>query len=259
MYTPRILCVIFLMLVTPKLISTAVNPDVFYDEYIRSLIDLEMEFQVAKSIKEEKDKFLCISLGFNCVTALKLETYGLRTRSFPFDWNITPLFALCDLIDNHFEDFLNPQCLVRRYDIPLLSNFILNQKYNLALAHDFPLLEGNITVHNYIDFLEDVDKKYQRRIKRFYNVCNMAEKVYFFRLRFEYWPLDNEPQDRVNVMRLRDVLLRQFPDENWTLVVIGTSDDYKNDWNMFRVVNCYITDGNDAEWGEIFKRLGLIV
>ena len=147
-----------------------------------------------------------MSLWFNCTSARNLEQNGLRKWAFPFDWNVTSFEGLCDVINNDFVDFLNPQYLDRRF-------CIYNTKYNLAFAHDFPVIQqsnGTYTeVSNYLDFLDEVVEKYQRRIERFYRVCELADTVYFFRLK-SLWERDNFPQNKSTITQLRDVLIKNF-------------------------------------------------
>lgn len=230
-------------------------PDIEFKDYIRSLI-----------LKDEEDikgsdfvccEQLCISLGFNCTMALQLNNNQLRKRAFPFDWNITSLQGLCAAIDNHFADFLNPQYLTARTG-PAYVPGITNLKYNIAFAHDFPDVEG-IAPSNYLDYLPDIQEKYYRRIQRFYNACNMAKKVYFFRTEFWWWPLHSDVQNKENVKKLRDILAKNFPSDNWVLVVISNDAQYKKDWKMPQVKNFYMSkEGTDNEWKSIFRKLSLI-
>lgn len=215
--------------------------------------------------RSPKLDFLCVSLGHSCQPAVHLDRCKLRAKSFPFDWNITPLDAVCEMIENHFLDFLNPQFLERDYTTPLINTFIINRRYKTALAHDWPIAheaDGSYApVSNYLDFLEEVATKYQRRIERFYNVCDMAKTVYFFRLRFATWlPLDTTPQTRAHIKKLRDILVKTFPSRNWVLVAIGSTAEYKQDWGMPNVRNFYIPNESEyypETWDRIFRALNL--
>ena len=226
------------------------------DEEIRSLIAAdELQEKTYRNTPLDKKKFICVSLGFNCIPALNLNKNDLRQEAFPFDWNLTSLSGLSAIIENNFVDFLNPNYFDRRAGI-------YNKKYNFSFAHDFPVVrqaDGTDTeVTNYLDYLEDITEKYERRIKRFYNVCSMADTVYFFRLR-STWRLDRTAQPRERVIQLKDLLLKTFPSKNWVLVVIDTIPDYRGDWNIPMVKNFYISDhGHLGEWTTIFKKLGLL-
>ena len=50
-----------------------------------------------------------VSLGFFCSPAIELNNLNLRKSSQPFDWLISSKFnQVLELINNGFEDFLNP-------------------------------------------------------------------------------------------------------------------------------------------------------
>ena len=109
-----------------------------------------------------------------------LRSNNIRCTAFPFDWIRSSFNGLCNLLKNDFSDFLNPQYLTFE------TNFLLNKKYTIAFHHDFPAerTEGRVEYikEKYLDFLEDVSKKYQRRIDRLYNVLNSEKRVYFFKM-----------------------------------------------------------------------------
>lgn len=232
--------------------SAACNPE-DTERILQLMREDETRDMFIEDTDQEKAKFVCVSLGYNCNTALHLNSHKLRTRSFPFDWNITSMSGLCQLLKNDFEDFLNLACLVREKDSQLMRDFIINTRYNLAFAHDFP---GFSSPDTYLDYLEEITAKYQRRIERFKRLSTLAETIYFFRLRFDYWPLDNQPQTQESIRRLRDVLLEKFPMGNWVLVAVGTTKEYQTPWNMDKVVNFHIhNESSTDEWATIFQSL----
>lgn len=230
--------------------------DFEFNKTIRALIAADdARAALFTRIPSPKLEYLCVSLGFNCTPALNLNQNKLRMWSFPFDWNQTSLRGLCDILDNNFIDFLNVKYLDRRAGI-------FNSKYNMAFTHDFPVVDRGDGIHvivdNYLDYLEDIQTKYARRIERFNNVCNLAETVYFFRLRSSYWQFDTSAQDKNSVIKLRDALLRKFPTQNWVLIVIGTDRSYQRNWNIPQVKNFYMSsDAAENEWSGIFNKLGL--
>ena len=112
-----------------------------------------------------------ISLGFFCSTALELERIGLRSNSSPFDWVISfDISKLIDLINNGFEDILNIKYLKQYKSNP---NFYVNIKYDIHFYHDFDKYK---TLESQ---LKDIDNKYRRRIKKFYE--DIKSKTLFVR------------------------------------------------------------------------------
>lgn len=106
-----------------------------------------------------------ISLGHFCAVASELDKLGLREASLPFDWIITPLDSLIELINNNFSDFLNPELLYRDSKLPYI---VINKKYNVAFYHDFKESKP------ISDQIEEVQRKYSRRVARFYDYIKEA-------------------------------------------------------------------------------------
>lgn len=111
-----------------------------------------------------------ISLGYFCSIAMDLEKLGLRSESSPFDWLISDFEGVIRAIENHFEDFLEPNYLVQNTHN---RAHYKNVKYDFQFFHDFtqyrPLL----------DQLPSVNDKYHRRIERFYK--SITEPTLFIR------------------------------------------------------------------------------
>lgn len=100
-----------------------------------------------------------ISLGYFCDVASDLEKLGLRSYSYPFDWNLTSLDNNIKLIENNFEDFLNIDNIKQLSGYP---NRYVDIKYNVFFYHDF------VSYKSLEEQLPSVKEKYQRRINRFY-------------------------------------------------------------------------------------------
>jgi len=204
----------------------------------------------------EHRPFMCVSLGWNCFTAQRLSESNIRFYSFPLDWNQTPIRSLHAILQKRFEDILAPQYLKIS---PRGWCGILNTRYTFSLSHDFPTGKDGEPVSNFVDFLPEISEKYQRRIERLFDVCDLADFVYFFRVGSRGWPNDIY-QSRQEVATLRDILLKLFPKKNWLLVALCNHADYANDWGMPMVKSYRFHNdaGAKKEWISVFKDLGLI-
>ena len=100
-----------------------------------------------------------ISLGFFCSVAMEMDRIHRRKASYPFDWCISSFPSVLNLIDNHFTDFLNYDQMEQNKEIP----WHYRNAYGIAFYHDFNQFEPLNKQ------LPAVIKKYDRRIKRFYN------------------------------------------------------------------------------------------
>lgn len=111
-----------------------------------------------------------ISLGYFCSVSLELERVGLRDTSSPFDWCISDLEGVKNVIENHFEGFLDYENLSQHTDN--LAHYT-NMRYHISFYHDF---------NQYTSLekqLPSVREKYNRRIDRFYQ--NIKEPTLFIR------------------------------------------------------------------------------
>ena len=126
-----------------------------------------------------------ISLGSECSAAAALKNLGLRDASYPFDW-----------LDANKGDM--SKCLIEKFDHfmrdPVLSSTRIIANYDFEFPHDFPKTdvkqgEEFLIVDNWKDYLEEVRKKYQRRINRFLAILMGNEPIIFLRR--------DSPSDRV--------------------------------------------------------------
>lgn len=111
-----------------------------------------------------------ISLGYFCSVAQELERIGLRDCSSPFDWCISDWKGVERAISTHFENFLNYENLYQDKTEPLHYK---DMEYNIAFFHDFDKYKS------LSEQLASVQKKYERRIERFYK--DIAEPTLFVR------------------------------------------------------------------------------
>ena len=77
-------------------------------------------------IKTKYEHF--ISLGYFCSVALELERYGLRDGSYPFDWCISDIKGVFELINNNFESYTDYNLLEQNSKE---HNHYRNKKYNV--------------------------------------------------------------------------------------------------------------------------------
>jgi len=147
-----------------------------------------------------------ISLGYNCAIAYQLSTIGQNKRlnAYPFDWLIIKDFkSVVLLLENNFDGFLSNlinqgSCLKfslinNDSDIPLLPGEkntssplckVYNSQYNIEFNHDFT--EELFTNRSF------VIEKYNRRIKRLYDLIKSDNDITFIRDEFTKNTITNE-------------------------------------------------------------------
>lgn len=119
-----------------------------------------------------KEKLLnIVSLGWFCGISQEMERKGLRSISLPFDWLITKDFRkILELIETDFVGFINQKSLIQEDISP---NYYYDSSTGFRFFHDFNDKEPLNVQY------DSVLIKYQRRIKRFYQI--IQEPTLFIR------------------------------------------------------------------------------
>jgi hypothetical protein len=127
-----------------------------------------------------------IPITFDCDGANTLRDKNLRDISFPFDWNIAPLYNIYKLIENDFEGFLDKNHLIysnksfsAKYDNEIEINNLIpvfDTKYGFLFVHDF-------TLNNNYDIIYE---KYKRRITRFVDIVKNKENIFIYDFNSNY-------------------------------------------------------------------------
>ena len=121
-------------------------------------------------IENDNEDVLFISLGQQCGVAYNLEKCGFKEESLPFDWIRTPSFlSIVKLIENNFENFLNPEYLEYNKNTDI-KYYFRNKLTRCEFVHECE--ETNF---------KEIEEKFQRRITRFYNKIRQNNKIIFIR------------------------------------------------------------------------------
>lgn len=144
-----------------------------------------------------------ISIGFFCGGAMELEKLGLRDKSYPFDWIISDIHSIAELLANDFQDLFDEELLFRNTEY---SHIIHHKKYRFDFYHDF---DRNLSIESQV---KSVESKYRRRIKNFY--LSIKKPTLFIR----YIQDDEGPfwTQKDNELILR---LKKFNQDNRVLLV----------------------------------------
>jgi hypothetical protein len=146
-------------------------------------------------IQECSDKkIIYISLGSDCAVAYQLDKYYLRRWSFPFDWiQINNIDDLCNILENGFSNFIdfdfieikeNPNDVYFNSKKQLSKKKLVHKLYKIIFPHEAN--EEHINV-------EEIKEKYERRIKRFIDICKDKKiKKIFVRSDKKYNKIKND-------------------------------------------------------------------
>lgn len=203
-----------------------------------------------------------VSLGANCVTAMTLRLWGLRDKSYPFDWIAKDdLFDRFSLIQNGFDNFFNFNDLT--FYVRHGKYYATNQRTKYVMPHDFGKSNEGVPEDHYLD----AKQKYQRRINRLYrNSENKKILMVYFEV------LDESLLDRIksgdlerNLIKVKNKLKASRLD---LLVFHGSEVLGENLIKKYEVrdlnVSCFMTSYNKnsyerKEFGDLYNRLGTVI
>jgi len=137
-----------------------------------------------------------ISLGGTCAIAWNLQRYGLRDKAFPFDWLRAPDFYLIvKTIKDDFDKFFSELKITSststayplstdKHDFPMDEKtspaVVVQNIHKIKFCHDFKFNNGKESTIENLN-LSDVVDKYNRRIRRFYEILQQQQTIHFIR------------------------------------------------------------------------------
>jgi len=120
-----------------------------------------------------------ISLGTNCFSAAILKIYGLRDCSYMFDWSLSSVDSILNILNNYSIDYNN--ALI---DKSTLINFVhhIDLSYRKrAIERFFSILESNVEKVFLLSTKENIDKE---KINEIVNI--LKKKTSNFKLIYIY-------------------------------------------------------------------------
>lgn len=167
-----------------------------------------------------------ISLGCDCQPAYHLALNGLREAAYPFDWTVVPFDSLYSILENDFNGFFDKAYITDKNATSGGTEYpVINAKFNTVFPHEFK---------NKKDFennFKNAEKKYCRRIQRFYETIKSGRPVFFIR---------HKLITKNQAMGLDGLIQSKFPGLKYGLFIIGMAEEIKQDWKMNNVLNYYI-------------------
>lgn len=192
---------------------------------------------------------LVLSIGEDCACTSYLRRFNLQDYSFPFDWLTKASFECrINLLVNDFENFLIKEniSLMQKPENKEVDNKHDYYKDNLLdfyFYHDF---RSNC---NFEEEFLIVKNKYQRRIKRLYEVIENSKNVLFV------WWSRNKHQDENCIINSYEKLKTKFQNKNVYLLIIESSDSFsiKNLCNNHVIIKRYdnISYKHNFKWNEV--------
>lgn len=216
--------------------------------------------------KNKKNYDFIVSLGRDCACSMYLRKNNLQIFSYPFDWlTNVGLDVRFELILNNFKDFLNLEDikpLAKFTEIPNDNNhdYYQNIRNGFYYFHDFKIdLDINKT-------FPEVKKKYDRRIKRFYEKIKSSKRILL--VWFSHQPnisdseiinysgkINRKFDKKIDILIFennQEIDVNEFKEiqinDSITKIIINTS---------YRICKKDMTVGNRKTCNKVFKRFTL--
>jgi len=237
----------------------AIQDDCHDFEFLHHLINRDLDDD--NWLNQEK---IAVSLGYNCTVTNQLLYEHVRIRAFPFDWCISSITGIIKCINDNFNNFLSLENLSFFPE----TNWVHDAMYQISIPHDFPFQhpEEELQAHFKSQFLDtssidiireqynQVYEKFMRRIERFRKLKAYQGKLYFFRC---------GNITKKEAVALFKALYKQFKKQDFVLVVIESSDEFKKSWRLPQLKNFFIENAIGRVFEKdllthIFKEVGLL-
>ena len=143
-----------------------------------------------------------ISIGCNCNARTFIKD-NFNMESYPFDWLITNIDFLINVFETSSFDFCNIENLYYNFTNETIH---IRNKNNSALSiHD---MEG-LNQQQFKQQIPIVNEKYERRLKRLYDVLNSNEEVLLIRQILEKQSSVNQVDDSTEKLNYLSNLLKK--------------------------------------------------
>ncbi len=182
-------------------------------------------------VRKKKNFYIC--LGSNCYPRKMLSRIGIKPRkkegelSCPFDLCATEVHNISKILENNFADYV--ENIICEGQHPTNKKFIYrNSKYNINYIHD-----------NTLNTVEQVKKRYAKRIENFINLSANNEEIAYLLCVF-----NNEfiPED---LNKIYDSLFKYRKNKPFKFAVFSFTDKYTNTKEKLNpgiIYNEYIPD-----------------
>jgi hypothetical protein len=190
-----------------------------------------------------------VSLGLDCQPAHYIRTLSKQTEAYPFDWLITPVDALVNLIEHGPESLFYDSSQFEDLHEKRPSNATIKHKrLGVVFFHDFPPNQG-------LGAFMQVQSKYRHLATRWQQTLAPTNtNVLFIR---HYATKDQ-------AMAIQQAFKKQYPKLSFDLLVVNEGESDKDPWNLTGITNINVAatggdwHGDVDGWTNIFKQFDLI-
>lgn len=205
-----------------------------------------------------------ISLGGRCEVAHQINRrFGAKTVPGFFDLLASSIDSVVDVLDSDFENFIVLEQLAP------LSNWesntthrLLQTRYNIGLVHAF---RKQFSVETQI---RTVRRQFELAQEYWGDLAEEPGRLLFIHrvntnpaVEDEFRERSAGPEDAV---KLQAAIRRKLPDTTFDLLMVTSDGTFSENWGAPGIMHVVLPDvfpyewqGDDGEWDEIWRRLGL--
>ncbi len=204
-----------------------------------------------------------VSLGGNCDPALQLRRTGRHQTHGLFDWLVTPLDAIAQILAD------DGARLATRFFAANSGTSAGCAEYGVLYHHEFPRGEHDVILFD-AEGIARCRSKLRHKLARLIAVCSGADPVLFIRV----WPETDLGWDRLgrgkaparsaDLNALADAIAGRFPHLDFAVLVVTLDSDSHNDFSdpldprVAVQVLPQLADrwsAGDADWDGLLERI----
>lgn len=192
-----------------------------------------------------------VSLGSNCEPAFQFRRLWGRDVSGYFNWMVTPLPALVEVVAADFQGLFARENLEPVHEHTMVRDtrfgVTFHSPFHRRLGSTFEGPEFDQLHEGFLGKLAYLAAKFRA------NAQSNASTLYILKT--------DLPDARAHAGRLRDILLARYPDHRFDLLVLQSADRSEAQWDEPRMFNRYLRrfapvddarDGHLESWDRIF-------
>lgn len=197
-----------------------------------------------------------VSLGHNCEGAFQFRRLLGRDVAYYFNWLVTPLDALVEILRADFAGAYRRENLEVTQDVGMVLDRNYGMKYHSAFRKELGrALEGP----RFAELYAESSAKYAMLADRFRALAASPNRVL-------YVVKTAHETARERGAELRDLLAGRYPDHDFEVALLQTSDRHEADWGEPRLHNRYLDrfadparahDGHVTSWDRVFAEFPL--
>lgn len=216
----------------------------FIIKKIKHFINISSIVYVITCVSKSKSKFKpivkYISLGSNCSVTHQLNKYGLRTKSYPFDWAKISIGQLINVLENNFISYTDIQIKKMSHihlDMNLNPTLLLSNPYNIHFAHE--------VINNSDSYINEFKIKLYERIKRFDDLKLLSKiRIQFIRIELSKNTLNYFNNINILIIQLEKII---GSDNKFELILIIHKDSQIPN-NLDKRIKIYKFDNFNSDW-----------